>query len=441
MQGKVFFIAYQEIKDRKRGQVAPFLLIVLVILLIATIALVNIAKVGTHRLSTANASDVGALSGAAALASFENTAADINETYMKPLYYGYLLALGYNALVGKIDLALYLEEPFDYAITRYMVGSLLIAYITLLVQGKQACRVARKQAHSSAFGNAGIEEAQKRRRSDKEIQEPNLSNFLQNTVGTDPSYTYTWYQYAINLATGKEDKEATKSSVTSTVTGTEAFCLYPKGYENWYKVYYVPVHNFIRKICAGKDSVPCGCPGSWTEYNADISRVWCIIEQSIWHNLELLGYYVVTIALANVLTGTSECIDDILQETLQELVSQMFTFLVLPVLPPPIPICTKKCCPALCPPPGPCLAPDFCFAESFTPCYVSVPYFIPTPWIEGIANNDADLTVEVTRSEPSRDTGGFWVRKSTTVRSKARARTFGNFDIPGSYDCRLEYTE
>ena len=51
-----------------KGQVFPFFVLILVIVIIATMAYVNISQVDTHKIDTMNAADAAALAGAAVLA-------------------------------------------------------------------------------------------------------------------------------------------------------------------------------------------------------------------------------------------------------------------------------------------------------------------------------------------------------------------------------------
>ncbi|MFC1646549.1 pilus assembly protein TadG-related protein, partial [Candidatus Omnitrophota bacterium] len=70
-------IILDNLKNR-RGQVFPFFVLILVVIIIATMAYVNLSQVDTHKIDTMNAADAAALAGASSLAQAANGIADIN---------------------------------------------------------------------------------------------------------------------------------------------------------------------------------------------------------------------------------------------------------------------------------------------------------------------------------------------------------------------------
>jgi len=79
----LFFLWFKQNKHFKRrsglpGQITPFLLVVLVILLVAIIATINIGRVSLDKTCSANAADAGSLAAASAWASALNMLTEIN---------------------------------------------------------------------------------------------------------------------------------------------------------------------------------------------------------------------------------------------------------------------------------------------------------------------------------------------------------------------------
>ena len=65
-------------RNRRKGQIAPFLIAVIVILLIALMVTVNLGKISLTRTATSNAADAGALAGASTMANGLNAIKDMS---------------------------------------------------------------------------------------------------------------------------------------------------------------------------------------------------------------------------------------------------------------------------------------------------------------------------------------------------------------------------
>lgn len=92
----MFFTWYSENRHFKsgsdiKGQIAPFLIVIMVILLIAAMATINIGKVGLDKTYTANAADAGALAAASVMAMALNSVAEANEGLFNTAAYYYCL--------------------------------------------------------------------------------------------------------------------------------------------------------------------------------------------------------------------------------------------------------------------------------------------------------------------------------------------------------------
>ena len=77
----------------KRGQIFPFLTVVLILMVVLVMAFVNTAQVNVRKVGTMNAADAGAMAGAAAIASAANAIADMNVNVIIPTYLADLAAL------------------------------------------------------------------------------------------------------------------------------------------------------------------------------------------------------------------------------------------------------------------------------------------------------------------------------------------------------------
>lgn len=109
----MFFSWYKNNKSFKKGhdikaQVVPLLIIVMVVLLIAAIATINIGRVALDKTATDNASDAGALASATGYAGAFNGMASFNYTALWATYCGSWLAMYglYNEGDEVLDMAI-----------------------------------------------------------------------------------------------------------------------------------------------------------------------------------------------------------------------------------------------------------------------------------------------------------------------------------------------
>jgi len=438
MGKEFFYIAFVKLKNGEYGQVAPFLLIVLVILLIASFALVNIGKVSLHRLQTANAADSAAIATASALAAIANNIGDSNQQ-LKIQFYALQAALlmGFNCWHPLCNSGVGCPQQIkDYALYRYYTGLLLTNYLFLMYSTEKGFKATVAQGHKTAFGNAGIQEAQIRDSATKEIQPSRLTRWLNKQAVndpplscvkfTEPSYTFRWFGYAIDPATGKEARESEPSEVTSTVTINDcAFALDPMPLMpvvKTYKFFVTGIHDQPNPDC--RTPKVCKCQADMDCLKQDETAFSLALKQITAQGAEARFYFAGVILGFNFLHG---CI----QPDVESIIAALIALIGAPVI-VGIPLAApKKQCIDLCPSCGiPTPAPK--------PALIFVTYIVPVPWIEGIANDD-DIRVDtvVTYREPQR-AAGLWQRKRTSTTSRARARLIpGNIDSPGSYDAEL----
>ena len=137
----------------RKGQLAPFMLAVIVILLIAIMVTVNLGKISLTKTNTANAADAGALAGASTMANGLNAIKDIS-AQMFADYIATQVALR----AGTCRMQCW------QAWIIYIMH--LVSEIALYAYARKIARDTLKQAKESslqlAFSNAGITEAKPR---------------------------------------------------------------------------------------------------------------------------------------------------------------------------------------------------------------------------------------------------------------------------------------
>lgn len=118
----MYFSWFDENRSFKRGkgisgQIAPFLLVILVILLVAAIATVNIGRVSLDKTCSANGADAGSLAAASEWAGSFNALARINESITE--YYD----LNYYTM-GQLyaETERYIENAIIYGTTSFMTA-------------------------------------------------------------------------------------------------------------------------------------------------------------------------------------------------------------------------------------------------------------------------------------------------------------------------------
>lgn len=102
----MFFSWYFKNKNFKQrsnlsGQIAPFLLVILVVLLTAAIATINIGKLGIDKTYSANAADAGALAGATIMSGMLNGFSTTNAAFLSMYVSFYASYLGTQDLADK----------------------------------------------------------------------------------------------------------------------------------------------------------------------------------------------------------------------------------------------------------------------------------------------------------------------------------------------------
>jgi hypothetical protein len=136
---------------RRQGQIAPFMIAIMVVLIMALMVTVNIGKIGLTKTHTANAADAGALAGASIMANGLNAIGDMSEAM----------------LADYLATAAILATCWLHCITAWIAYFVhLASQITLFAlawsNGRKTCLAAKTAAKQFAFINAGIDEAKER---------------------------------------------------------------------------------------------------------------------------------------------------------------------------------------------------------------------------------------------------------------------------------------
>ncbi|MFA5157459.1 MAG: pilus assembly protein TadG-related protein [Candidatus Omnitrophota bacterium] len=157
----------------EKGQIFPFLIAVLVVILIAIMITVNLGQVGMLKVDTSNAADAGALAAASTLSGYLlgfGLKSDFMEAHMITTeiwaVINFLVHCGdgpYGWIVGLV-----------LALITHIAGMIknFIEYFIALTEGKMAWGQAKKTAFQYAFQNAGVDEVR-----------PTFRQFLEGVYG------------------------------------------------------------------------------------------------------------------------------------------------------------------------------------------------------------------------------------------------------------------
>lgn len=172
-------------RSKKKGQIAPFLIAVIVILLIAIMVTVNLGKIGMSKTNTSNAADAGALAGASTIANGLNAIGDISNE------------MAADVISTEISLLFCPTCWIAWAIISSHWASQAALLVFAAVTGLKSSKEARKIAKQFAFMNAGIDETKPRNNMTYENWLKSKSNFEQwmddeNYDTNSNVVTYSW---------------------------------------------------------------------------------------------------------------------------------------------------------------------------------------------------------------------------------------------------------
>jgi hypothetical protein len=396
----------------KKGQVAPFLISIIVILLIATMALVNIGKVGTYRVNTSNAADAGAVAGVSMIASTQNAIADANAgdgLFNIGMLQGISLMDAYTMLLGLFFIPLPLQtESVKYNVYLGYSVSLFTNYLNLLYMGYRGMQNAKAQAHQLAFSNAQVEEVTNVETTGPGVYRPVKSNFEQWIENQDlegDSFTYSWRQYSFQPQQGQQVQEAAANWVRSDVQPPSENSLLPipmpaAPLVNTYWLWIPP--------CTIDGCGACAAAASYYYTKmAQINGAESLASKAKTEGAMQMSIHGTTLAVTATAGSAANVVITTLKTAAGIPLVQAFT-----------------------------IVPPVCGATA----WMMVLYWVPVPFIVAMWPNDASMGINVTRYEPASDLGLF-TNRADEVRSGARATTYGGSVFsPHSYRIRLEST-
>ncbi len=192
----------------KDGQVAPFLIVILVVLLMATMVTVNIGKIGLTKTRTSNAADAGALAGASIMANGLNAIGDISAQMLA------------DSLAAEAVIA---SGTLNCAYVPYYLGATNIAQYAMFAYawrlGSMSIDEAGRAARQLAFSNVGIDQAKEPRGSNEDYETwVKKDSPFQQWMHAE-GYVSGYYSWA--------DKQGGENSVRVDIGGPDDFNLLP----------------------------------------------------------------------------------------------------------------------------------------------------------------------------------------------------------------------
>lgn len=202
----------------EKGQLAPFFILTLVVLIIMAMVTVNLSKVASIKTEASNAADAGSLAAGSIMAKTFNVVANANSelefyytTFMVTTMLTYTVIFIYLAkamktvckvsltAVGFMSKVIKGTAGLLLAVTGYWIATQYF-YCDIREMGEKGRDSAIGVGHQFAFINSGIGQ-----KLDKE-QRDTFSDFLQGVEGAQQKHTYSW-----------QDGQARQHSVKSQV--------------------------------------------------------------------------------------------------------------------------------------------------------------------------------------------------------------------------------
>lgn len=200
---------------RRDGQVAPFMIAIIVVLIMAIMVTVNIGKVGITKTNTANAADAGALAGASTMANGLTSIGDLSDAMLA------------DYLTAQATFIFCQICWVGWVIYAAHVASQAALFAVAWSNGRQTCVGAKTAAKQLAFSNAGIDEAKPRNLGESYEdwlkRDSNFQSWMKNE-GYESSNQYTW-----------TEKQGKQNWVRVEVDGPADFILVPMPGVIWFR--------------------------------------------------------------------------------------------------------------------------------------------------------------------------------------------------------------
>ena len=402
----------------KRGQIFPFLVLILVILIIATMAYVNVSQVDTHKIDTMNAADAAALAGAGELAQCANTIANINVKLLKPNFWIHFWTGSFRPCVSGVPTSR-LYQWYSLA-----TGQLTM-YLDSCLSAYKAVQSSAAVAHTTAFGGMGIEEAEKREGSPTGPRaKSNFSQWMDDQRFYDDrnlnptELEYKWWPYQYDFEQKKQiqpdfgnDARAEKILTEVKKPDENSLELHPK----------IPLPQFTAYFGLGYGSPVCNPVGFW-------GLLILPPEEEMISNIGEARALIAAILAWELYT---ELHDGKTPAGMNNIWEELVVSLLIPVVGYIASWMNQLVCPA---PPG---EPVPCGCWYFNAG--GAMYLVPVPWIIKLSSGTAEINVQVTRFSPTKDLG-LWQFKHGSITSGARASMYGGsiHRHPGGYKIKVD---
>lgn len=419
-----FKTIWSNLRGRK-GQVFPFFVLILVVILIATMAYVNLSQVETHKLDTMNAADAAALAGVAVLSQAANNIADINKS-MKTAYDANSSGNSYVfATTGSLLNRTYAWYSFAF--------SQITTYLSACLAAYEAVQSSAAVAHSTAMGAMNIDEAQKRsgsatgprERSDFSLWMDTREFWTWDRYRNPSDLTYKWYPYQYDFDQHRQvqpdlGNEMRAEKVTSIVL---------KPSENTLELYPMSpmpqVTAFFGILPGASSCPPCMSDASGAAMGWRYSWNPMKMAAGTWNENTIswaTGEGLIT--AIDLMLEYSDLWDSNAPSGMRNIIANVRQSMIVPVAGWVQDMCYGWCI----------------WGVGFS-IYINVGvymYTIPVPWIQDLRSGDAEVQVQVSRFTPSKNLGLWWFGQHNTT-SGARANICcGSVNRdPGGYEIRV----
>ena len=411
----------------KRGQVFPFFVLILVVILIASMSYVNVSQVETHKLDTMNAADAGALAGAAVLSQAANNIADINKM-MKEAWDANSSGNSYVfAYSGSLLARTYAWYSFAFSQICTYLGACLAAY--------EAVQSSASAAHATALSAMNIDEAQKRSGSATgPIERSDFSQFMDtrefwtwDRYRNPSNLTYEWYPYQYDF----DQKRQVQPNLGNPARAEQVTSFVLKPAENTLELYPMPPMPQVTAFFGILPSVlTCPACPSWDPSGIAMGSPMSSAPMTMWEeNYWAYGVgYGLSTAIMAILVYQDMLTDPSLPPGMRNILDNVMQTLFFPMTGwvTPISICIT--------------IPTAwgCFSINI---YMNVGvymYFIPVPYIQDLRSGTSEVQVEISRFSPYKNLG-LWFSGTHNVTSGARANICcGSVNRdPGGYEIRV----
>lgn len=389
-------------KTNKRGQLFPFLIVIIILMLIALVAFINTSQVNLQKLSTMNAADAGAVSAAAQLATAANRIADVNVNQLLPMY---LLDIAITSAMYYDFATFCVNLRFGWFQTRAIMN--LNTYLGLLLTGFKATQQASGSAVSMAFANMPIEEATRRKGSlQGDLLKSKFAEWKDQQKLYDKetlvSYTYPFTLHSYDIVSDKQieqpDEPGKSEAVTVKIQKPDENCLI------LHQISLPQITMFMYFIN--------GC------YVLDGCAVCAADIANVSTNRAVVAFYIIEVNVAMAVLFTGSMIMEYHNQGFVDALAENFTNIFTNIA-----------------------GAVYCFPGA-TACGVFSQdlciFKMPVSYIAYIENNSPKVAVEVTRFSPAKQLIGLHKFKEQDITSGARASLFGgNVLSPKSYKWKV----